>query len=235
MATQTPIKFYKGAYGIGTATSKATGGAIVFDETSRQIYVNGMAYGGAITDATFANNKLTITKVGADPIVLDFSDTASASATMQVFDQLIDYIGVQPGHVGTALDYTGANYISTATSLTEADKKLDAAIKAVDNKVVNMDGSASPIVDSTDGDVIKLTINTVSQTDGTIADGSNIRTVTFATVAKTGNAADVAIADAGNIIIATNVEGALQELAEQITAGDVSIEGQGVLSLSVRQ
>lgn len=236
MASEYQIKFFKGAYGLSNETtgaiarSTATPGGIFFDTTSRTICVGGLSYGGNIQDVTFSNGMLTITKASGDNVTLDFTDTASASATLQVFDHMNDLIGVTIATVSdaqtTVLDYSNTNYISTATTLVDADKKLDVAIKAVDNKIVGMNGSASPIVDSTERDVIKLTINTVSQTDGEIGDGDNISTVTFAKVAKTGYAGDVAIADTGDKFTATNVEDALVELKNAITTGDLSIDGE---------
>lgn len=228
MSTTKAIKFFKGNYGSTAALNLSTQnvGGIVFDNTSHQIFVGGVAYGGAITDATFADSKLTITKVGTNPIVLDFSDTASASATMQVFNQLTDYIGVADGHIGTALDYSETNYLTTSTNLVGADRVLDTAIKAVDTRIDNMDvTNVRTVTDTTTGNVISLTINGINQADGTISANSTLSTVTFATVAKTGKAEDVSVADTGNVFTGTNVEDVLSELNTKITNANVTIDG----------
>ena len=63
-----------------------------------------------------------------------------------------------------------------------------------------------------------VTIHGISETDGEIAVGSNsANDVTLAAVAATGDAADVAIADAGGYTSQTDVEGALQEIYENLT------------------
>ena len=231
MATTTQIKFYKGAYGAQTAigSSTANAGGIYFDETSQQIYVAGVAYGGAITDATFADNKLTITKVGTSPIVLDFSDTASASATMQVFNQLTDYIGVADGHIGTALDYTNTNYLTTSTNLVGADRVLDTQIKSVNDRIDGLDVSNVETVTVTTNDTTgdkTITFKGVSETNGIVEVGTRTDNITIKKVGFTGKAEDVAIDDTGNKFTATNVEDALAELKEAITTGDLSIDDQ---------
>lgn len=70
-------------------------GAIYFDEKSNQIKLgNGTdtptSYGGKIANVTFTDNVLTIEYCDGKtkPIVLDFSDIASASETMKVFDEI---------------------------------------------------------------------------------------------------------------------------------------------------
>lgn len=90
MATTTAVKFIKQAYiDIAEAKTAATNGAIVFDQTHKIICVDGQAYGGAIQDATYSNNILTIVKGdGSENITLNFSDIASASGTMAVFNQI---------------------------------------------------------------------------------------------------------------------------------------------------
>lgn len=62
----------------------------------------------------------------------------------------------------------------------------------------------------------------VSQSDGAIAQGSG-DDITLAKVATTGTAADIAIVDSANKIAATNVEGALGEIATAI--GDDATSG----------
>lgn len=72
MATNTAIKFYKGA----SAPASPAAGVIWFNTKNRTIQVyTGSAweiYTGLV-DATYANNQLTITKAVGDPLVLDFT------------------------------------------------------------------------------------------------------------------------------------------------------------------
>lgn len=190
--------------------------------------------------------------------------------------------GAGLGTDGTYTANTSTNYIKTATSLKDADEKLDAAIKGVsdivdgltsgtvsdvkiNNTSVKTNGVANIAVEgeyndstnkiatqSTVSDAIStfedgltgtatiasksgnvVTIKTgVTETDGKISNDSGTDIV-LEEVAVTGAAADVSIADAGNKITATTVEGALQELATSIENNVITIaSGEKVISKS---
>lgn len=223
------VKFFKGNYGATDALNLSTQnvGGIVFDNTSHQIFVGGVAYGGNITDVTFGSSVLTITKATGDPITLDFSDTASASATFEVFQQMNQILGVSTNTTSAYLDYTSTNYLTTSTNLVDADKALDAQIKAVNDTIGSMNATNVQGVTATDtGDVIELTLKGVSETDGVITQGSGTDKVTFAKVAKTGKAIDVAVDDTLSVFTGTNVEDVLLELSSKITDSNLTINGQ---------
>ena len=229
MATDYQIKFYKGGYGSETALnmSTQTAGAIVFDNTSHQIFVGGVAYGGNITDVTFEGSMLTISKAVGTNVTLDFSDTASASATFKVFQHLNSLIGTATDDDNLTNEYGGTNYLTEATTLIGADKALDSAIAAIGSAIEHMDATnIQGVTVSTDNDVIELTLKGISEADGVISQGTGTDKVTFAKVANTGAAADVSVTTISTGSTATNVQDALEELAVQITAGDVSIDAQ---------
>lgn len=205
MATTTAIKFYKNAYAnITAAKTAATGGAIVFDTASQTIFVDGKQYGGLV-DATFANNVLTITKANsATPVSLDFSTLASAESVMHAFQELhteVDAIetGAGLGENGAYTANTNTNYISDATSLKDADEKLDAQLKSVSDTVSGL----------TSGTVSDVKINDTSvKTDGVanIAvegtyDASDNKIATESTVE------DAITALTGSATIASNSDG----------------------------
>ena len=81
----------------------------------------------------------------------------------------------------------------------------------------DLDGSAT--IASESGGVVTLKAG-ITETDGIVANSSG-SDITLAKVATTGTAEDVSIVDASSLITATNVEGALQELA-QASAGGVA-------------
>lgn len=86
--------------------------------------------------------------------------------------------------------------------------------------------SVSTSLNTTDAQVDVL--SAVEQIDGVLTTGTK---VTLATVAVSGNASDVAIADSGSIFVSTNVEGALVELANAIESSnplDV-VGGEGIV------
>ena len=86
------VKFFKGDLSAYTGDYEV--GGIYFDSSTKRIRLGKGkkdydVYGSNISDATLANNKLTISfNNGKSDIVLDFSDIASAKATMEVFDKL---------------------------------------------------------------------------------------------------------------------------------------------------
>lgn len=288
----TGIKFYSKALGATAAAtlSTETTGSVVFDKTSKAIYVNGVKYGGSlVADATYSSNVLTITKTDSSQITLDFSTLANAASVMQAFANVateLDAIETGAGlnADGTYTANSGANYIANATSLKDADNKLDAKIKNVedslfnvtdfkyyvdgttpvttslrtitdgntlnvvvdvtdtvgisnplatktyvDNKVAALDGSAT--IASKSGDVVTIKAG-ITETDGVVSNNSGADIV-LEEVATTGAAADVSIADTGNKITATTVEGALAELADSITSTTVSVaSNEKIISMS---
>lgn len=132
------LKFYKGLYGKGSNLNLPNEPkAIIFNEDEGMIYVGGKAYGGA-SDVTFSAGVLTIHyNDGRQDVSLDFNDTASASATFAVFERINNLIGenVNIANSDGKLNYENTNYISEAETLVEADRRLDAAIKGVDERV----------------------------------------------------------------------------------------------------
>ena len=91
---------------------------------------------------------------------------------------------------------------------------LTTAIQALDSTVTNI----NTLEDAATTKDIKVTIDEV---DGKL---NSVTVVdTLAKVAHTGAAVDVAVADAGNLIEATTVEGALAEIAKEIDDMDSSL------------
>lgn len=106
-------------------------GSIVFDEKHGVICVGGLVYGGSIQDVNYAENKLTIRKVGGATQQLDFSDVASASSMMRVFNQIKDAIGVTDVVQNVQDHYTSTTYLQGAQSVVMATQILDTEVKKV--------------------------------------------------------------------------------------------------------
>lgn len=86
------VKFGKVAT---VGSSGLTAGKIYFETSTGLIKVAKSAtevdvFGGNIKDATYSNNILTITKQTGGNITLNFSDIASASSVMAVFEEIKD-------------------------------------------------------------------------------------------------------------------------------------------------
>lgn len=141
MAVSNALKFYKGWYGKGQNRHLPDEPkAIIFNEEEGVVYVNGKSYGGT-TDVSFNNGVLTITYTDGRPVTtLDFNDTASASATLKVFERIENLIGENvclPNSDGK-LNYRGTNYIEDAETLVEADRILDEVILGTDVRIDNL-------------------------------------------------------------------------------------------------
>ena len=142
--TSTKLGFIKNSYGtVAAAQGAATAGKIVFDEAHQVICVNGKVYGGQIQNVDYNQTTgiLTITKADGTTQTLNFSDIASASQMMGVFEEIQGVIGTPVVGEGKNRrpDYTGAHYISAQTNLIQADLTLDAAIWGVQGAVQDLD------------------------------------------------------------------------------------------------
>jgi len=135
-----------------------------------------------------------------------------------------------------------ANYISTATTLDTADTLLDIALKAEETARSTADSSlatnlATEVTDRTNADTTLTTNLATEVTNRTNADTA-IRT-DFASTASTKGASLVGIEDAGDLITATTVEGALAELHGDLTSVslqqvyDQSIAAGGEVSITL--
>lgn len=138
------LKFYKQA----VAPAAATEGAIWFDTTNHTIQVKVAEgwdkYAGALNDATWAANTLTITKHDGSSIALNFSDMASAAAMKAIFT---DKFGLNAD-----MSYTGVYAVGNTV---RADI---VAAKAATDTVGALDTAASIA-----GDTVFAKINTLNE------------------------------------------------------------------------
>ena len=185
------LKLYKGSYTNEQLLAKCTEGAIVFDNSTHRIYAGTadntpMMFGSNVQDASFANSVLKIWKVGdaanSPSITLDFSDIASASAMMAVFQALYEKMGLT-GQDHDQIDYSGTNYLSDLgtsghpdKNLVNADKALDAAIKDVADAIDDLDVTeyAQASLDTTTSQTeTTIKIKSIKEEDGKISAGTS--------------------------------------------------------------
>lgn len=141
--TSQKIKFYKlNSNSSKLANAKTIEGAIIFVVDAKELWIGGatpkLVLKGT-NEVTYNNNVLTITTWdnagGTQSQTLDFSDVASAEATLKVFEKMFNLMGTTKDGTTQTIDYSGTNYLSKlgtegnpAKNLINADKALDTAI-----------------------------------------------------------------------------------------------------------
>lgn len=145
--TSQNLKFYR--FGNHTskadsiATAKAVEGAIIYIVDLQELWIGGatpkMVLKGA-NNVTFDNNKvLTITNYSengvAETKTLDFSDVASAGATLKVFETVYGLMGTTASGSTQTIEYTGTNYLANLGTSGNPDKNLVNADKALDTAI----------------------------------------------------------------------------------------------------
>lgn len=269
--TSQGVKFYKFSNSSSSAdkitTAKATEGAIIYIVDARELWIGGstpkLVIKGA-NDVTFANNVLTLThytEAGvAETQTLDFSDVASAQATFKVFDHVYNLMGATDGTGAAAntkvVDYTGTNYLTSATNLVDADKALDTAIYGGTHKAAatgavydteHLSSTWTSVVttnaiaanDTLDADIDKLD-KKVAQLANEVIANEQVTNEAFTAVANSvGLESDMSLDLSGDttgiIHDDTSVKDALQDLADAIDNNqlDVQVEGTSIVNQNV--
>ena len=136
-------------------------------------------------------------------------------------------ITVDTNGVGINIDSTSEQNSATtpADFLTVSANglKIDGIKDEIDRKIAALDGTADANGQSTTATTPTAdfkVLTKVVETDGAIVAAST-EAVNLKKVAATGAAEDVTIADSGNLITATTVEGALQEIAQNVNNNQV--------------
>lgn len=135
------LKFFRSA----TAPAAAELGAIWFDSTNKLLKVKNATdwevYDGGrnVTDATFVNGLLTITKASGENVTLDFKDVASASQTMKAFKEL-----------DTAVKNAQSTAETGVTNAATAQSAAEAAQTTADSKIASVTGDTTVKAETVD-------------------------------------------------------------------------------------
>lgn len=231
------------------STSKAVD--VKIDSTSEKVIT---AYGST-------NTQSDVLSVGADGVkvsniqtaidakvgTLDVTDTAVEGQYVSAVNETDGKVSMTRANVadavltgyskGTApasLDVAATDDVKTA--IAKLEHQVDAAESAASNAVSGLDGTADA-TSVTSGNVPTAdfqVLTKVVETDGVVQAVGATNGSTSATLKKlaaTGAAADVSIADAGNLITATTVEGALQEIAGKANGALQSVSGSNAITV----
>ena len=177
------LKFFRSA----TAPAAAELGAIWFDSTNKLLKVKNATdwevYDGGrnVTDATFADGLLTITKASGENVTLDFKDVASASQTMKAFEAL-----------DTAVKNAQSKADTGVANAATAQSAAEAAQTTADSKVASVTGDTTVKAETSTGHAVTLSLATSDKGNVKFtkdADGLSAN-VTIPAATVTGVAAD---------------------------------------------
>ena len=271
--TSQGVKFYKFSNSTSQADSinsaKAVEGAIIYIVDLKQIWIGGsspiLAVAGS-TDVSFNTQNSTLTVTAYNPTTgaattqnLNFSDVASASSMMAVFEQIYTKMGLTGANHDT-IDYTGTNYLADlggqgepALNLVNADKALDTAIYGGTHKAAatgavydteHLSSTWTTVVttnaiaadDTLDEDIDKLD-KKVAQLANEVINNEQVTNEAFTAVANSvGLESDMSLdlsGDTTHIISGDHdVKSALYDLAEAIETNqlDVQVNGNSIVS-----
>ena len=145
------LKFFRSA----TAPAAAELGAIWFDSANKLLKVKNATdwevYDGGrnVTDATFVNGLLTITKASGENVTLDFKDVASASQTMKAFEAL-----------DTAVKDAKSTADTGVANAATAKSAAEAAQTTADSKIASVTGDTTVKAETSTGHAVTLSLAT---------------------------------------------------------------------------
>lgn len=176
------LKFFRSA----TAPAAAELGAIWFDSASKLLKVKNATdwevYDGGrnVTDATFVDGLLTITKASGENVTLNFKDVASASQTMKAFEALDTAVKAAQSTADTGVANAATAQSAAEAAQTTADSKIASVTGDATVKAETVDHAVTLSLATSDKGNVKFT----KDTDGLSAN------VTIPAATVTGVAAD---------------------------------------------
>ena len=176
------LKFFRSA----TAPAAAELGAIWFDSTNKLLKVKNATdwevYDGGrnVTDATFVEGLLTITKASGENVTLNFKDVASASQTMKAFEALDTAVKNAQSKADTGVANAATAQSAAEAAQTTADSKVASVTGDTTVKAETVDHAVTLSLATSDKGNVKFT----QDTDGLSAN------VTIPAATVTGVAAD---------------------------------------------
>lgn len=153
------LKFFRSA----TAPAAAELGAIWFDSASKLLKVKNATdwevYDGGrnVTDATFVNGLLTITKASGENVTLDFKDVASASQTMKAFEALDTAVKDAKSTADTGVANAATAQSAAEAAQTTADSKIASVTGDTTVKAETVDHAVTLSLATSDKGNVKFT------------------------------------------------------------------------------
>lgn len=191
------LKFFRSA----TAPAAAELGAIWFDSTNKLLKVKNATdwevYDGGrnVTDATFVNGLLTITKASGENVTLDFKDVASASQTMKAFKELDTAVKSAQSTADTGVANAATAQSAAEAAQTTANSKIASVTGDTTVKAETVNHAVTLSLATSDKGNVKFTKD---------ADGLSAN-VTIPAATVTGVAADDKVLSLTNKLVSATV------------------------------
>lgn len=153
------LKFFRSA----TAPAAAELGAIWFDSASKLLKVKNATdwevYDGGrnVTDATFVDGLLTITKASGENVTLNFKDVASASETMKAFEALDTAVKNAQSKADTGVANAATAQSTAEAAQTTADSKIASVTGDTTVKAETVDHAVTLSLATSDKGNVKFT------------------------------------------------------------------------------
>lgn len=153
------LKFFRSA----TAPAAAELGAIWFDSASKLLKVKNATdwevYDGGrnVTDATFEDGLLTITKASGENVTLNFKDVASASQTMKAFEALDTAVKNAQSKADTGVANAATAQSAAEAAQTTADSKIASVTGDTTVKAETVDHAVTLSLATSDKGNVKFT------------------------------------------------------------------------------
>ena len=192
------LKFFRSA----TAPAAAELGAIWFDSASKLLKVKNATdweiYDGGrnVTDATFVEGLLTITKASGENVTLNFKDVASADKMMQVFGELDTAVKKAQSTADTGVKNAATAQTTAEAAKTTANSKI---ASVTGNTTVKAETSADHAVTLSLATSNKGNVKFTQDTDGLSAN------VTIPAATVTGVAADDKVLSLTNKLVSATI------------------------------
>lgn len=192
------LKFFRSA----TAPAAAELGAIWFDSTNKLLKVKNATdwevYDGGrnVTDATFVDGLLTITKASGENVTLNFKDVASASETMKAFEAL-----------DTAVKKAQSTANTGVTNAATAQSTAEAAKTTADSKIASVTGDTTVKAETSADHAVTLSLATSNKGNVKFTQDTNglSANVTIPAATVTGVAADDKVLSLTNKLVSATV------------------------------
>lgn len=191
------LKFFRSA----TAPAAAELGAIWFDSASKLLKVKNATdwevYDGGrnVTNATFEDGLLTITKASGENVTLNFKDVASASQTMKAFEALDTAVKDAKSTADTGVTNAATAQSAAEAAQTTADSKIASVTGDATVKAASVDHAVTLSLATSDKGNVKFT----QDTDGLSAN------VTIPAATVTGVAANDKVLSLTNKLVSATV------------------------------